>query len=349
MSKELAGSVTKTAESGRLSRKEAVAAKRAARALASALGTDVVKPMKEAAPAERAASRGASPVRRASKPVKKAAPAKRAAPGHAPSVTAGTVESRWGMGTELQVVELGQFSHADFDRFTAGFAVALVPGRPTPQTDSSVARLKDAVERMQRLSVRRPNVDPSDLLALALERVVDTIEASELAPSGRALTADQRAVLESVGSYVEDMPPLDERASELTRTRWEELRDSSLTTKEVAERLGVGDSRIRQRAGDRSLYSIPVDGKTRFPTFQFTGRRLDPDLDVYLETDPRGWSEVAKAIPGHAHPLAVAYVATHPSEELEVEGELVSPIDYLASGGSATLVAEVVASALTLA
>ncbi|MEO3939418.1 hypothetical protein V3N99_22140 (plasmid) [Dermatophilaceae bacterium Soc4.6] len=294
---------------------------------------------KEAAPAKRAAQGGARST--TGRAVRKAATAKRAAPAIA-------------VGSDVG----GHRASADLGKVTADFVAALAPENVVqPEADSSVARLLEAVERLRQLmSGRRIDVDPPALLAAALERFVDTIESSSgPEPSGRELTEEQRAVLESVGSYVEDMPPLEERASYRARARWEQLLEDSLATAQVAELLQVGESRIRQRAADRSLYSVTVAGRTRFPAFQFTASRpgganpRGPVAGAGLSGEPPGWGEVAKAIPEHAHPLAVAYVVTHPSEELGLQDELVSPVDWLASGGSAAVAADVIASALTLA
>lgn len=130
-----------------------------------------------------------------------------------------------------------------------------------------------------------------------------------------------------------------------TRLRGAQLRAQSLTTGQVADLLDVTPGRIRQRDADRSLSSIPVEGKTRFPTFPFAS--LERGLAA-SERELPGWSEVASALPQHAHPLAVVRVVHHVSEELEVDGQLVSPADWLAGGASASEAADLIFQALTL-
>jgi len=222
-------------------------------------------------------------------------------------------------GTETFVVRLSHLSRAEHSRASS---------------------VKDRLEIAAR---GLPHLDLFEAFTDFLEEVLSADGATE--PSGRELTQGQRDALESVGSYVEEMPPVPQRVSVTTRLRGAQLRAQSLTTAQVADLLEVTPGRIRQRAADRSLYSIQVEGKARFPAFQFLS--LAPGLAASRRELP-GWSEIAPAIPEHAHPLAVEHVLHHVSEELEVDDELVSPADWLASGGSAAEAADVIAQALTL-
>jgi len=103
------------------------------------------------------------------------------------------------------------------------------------------------------------------------------------------------------------------------------LRATALTTKEAAARLGVNDSRIRQRLADRALYGLKVDDEWRLPIFQFEeGGGLVPSIDRVL---PR--------LDASLSALAVFHWFTSPNPDLaspETNGEPVSPIAWLELG-----------------
>jgi excisionase family DNA binding protein len=93
---------------------------------------------------------------------------------------------------------------------------------------------------------------------------------------------------------------------------------------EAARLLGVNDSRIRQRLGERSLYGIKDGGAWRIPRFQFRGKRVVPSLPAVLP-----------AMPAELHPVAVKRWLTTPNPDLPLgpDDEATSPLDWLASGG----------------
>jgi excisionase family DNA binding protein len=93
---------------------------------------------------------------------------------------------------------------------------------------------------------------------------------------------------------------------------------------EAARLLGVNDSRIRQRLGERSLYGIKDGGTWRIPRFQFRGKRVVPSLPAVLP-----------AMPAELHPVAVKRWLTTPNPDLPLgpDDEATSPLDWLASGG----------------
>ena len=61
-----------------------------------------------------------------------------------------------------------------------------------------------------------------------------------------------------------------------------DLLAASLTTTQVAEKLGVASSRIPQRLSDRTIYGIRSGGRWRLPAFQFDGKRLVPSIGKVL-------------------------------------------------------------------
>ena len=103
------------------------------------------------------------------------------------------------------------------------------------------------------------------------------------------------------------------------------MRATALTTKEVAARLGVNDSRVRQRLAGRELYGLKVDDEWRLPIFQFEEKgSLVPNIDRVL---PR--------LDETLSPIAVFRWLTSPNPDLtsaETHDEPVSPIAWLRLG-----------------
>lgn len=112
----------------------------------------------------------------------------------------------------------------------------------------------------------------------------------------------------------------------LTATRYAAMLASSLTVAEAAALLGVSDSRIRQRIGNGTLYSVRVGKERRLPRFQFAEGVEVP-----------GVGEVLREIAEDVYPLSVENWFTRPNPDLyldEDEEEPVSPREWLLSGGS---------------
>jgi hypothetical protein len=104
------------------------------------------------------------------------------------------------------------------------------------------------------------------------------------------------------------------------------LISTAYSASEAAERLGVNESRIRQRRADRTLWAIEDRDGWVFPALQFedeAGRR----------GQIRGLDQVLRALPADLHPLSVAGFLTTPQADLRIGGQPVSPLDWLRSGG----------------
>ena len=101
---------------------------------------------------------------------------------------------------------------------------------------------------------------------------------------------------------------------------------TALNQREVAKRLEVGTSRVRQRLGDGSLYSLPCRGGKVCPRFQFaeTGGTLP------------GLEQVLAALSPDAHPVAVQRFFLTVSEDLESPemARPLSPREWLLAGHS---------------
>jgi len=97
---------------------------------------------------------------------------------------------------------------------------------------------------------------------------------------------------------------------------------------EVAVRLQVTSSRVRQLLGQRRLYGIRPGGRAWvIPSWQFAGDRLLPGVEM-----------VNQAIPQDCHPLAVDGFFHTDQPELEVGGTALSPLAWLQRGGDPSVV-----------
>lgn len=148
------------------------------------------------------------------------------------------------------------------------------------------------------------------------------------------LTAAEGAALASVGALAEE-------ADETPRLQAAALRmallQDSVSVSEAARICGVKDSRIRQRLIDGSLLGLrSTAGRDawRLPAFQFDGDRELPGL-----------ARVLKARRTDVDTLVAASFLITPQPDLEAEtGEPMTPRDWLATGGEAAVVADLIAA-----
>ena len=136
----------------------------------------------------------------------------------------------------------------------------------------------------------------------------------------------QQSVLRKLGASLEPL-----QASELgpiagLAAAHAELVSRWLAVAAVAKRLGVDTSRVRQRIYARSLYGFKHQSTWLVPAFQLRRRKLVPGLDAVLT-----------ALAPTLHPVAVSRWFTTPNADLVLGDAAVSPIDWLAAGGSPEL------------
>lgn len=197
-------------------------------------------------------------------------------------------------------------------------------------------QITSATEPMRKLLaslVRLEQHSGGESAADVLTWIADEAESHDL-QSRATLTDADEAALQSVGSYVSEMPSLTKRGSFLATVRGVGVRDSALSSAQVAEILGRTPARIRQRAKDRSLYCVSTDAGLAFPAVQFTDSGELP-----------GWSKVAPHLPPDAHPVEVEALLTAPTNELLLHGVATSPRDWLLGAGDPQRVAVFVAGA----
>ncbi len=143
-------------------------------------------------------------------------------------------------------------------------------------------------------------------------------------------TESEVAALRRAGVKVDTITAGSSEAIERAIDRYADLVANAVPLAAVAGRLGVTDGRLRQRIAKRELFAI--QGRRvgwRVPTWQIDGDGLVP-----------GVGKVLKALPDDAHPLTVSTFFLTPNPDLSIEGEPVSPIDWLRSGGQPAIAAQ---------
>ena len=177
------------------------------------------------------------------------------------------------------------------------------------------------------------SVTPADFERLVMEAVERTLPTRPPADGRRELTEGELRFLDEAGVDPAELAPRDRAASSplaLTAADYAALLATALTVPELAARLGVDESRVRQRLARHTLYGIK-DGKGwRIPRFQLDddGRAPVPGLQLVA---PR-WVG--------AHPVEVARWFTLPHVDLEdADGHPIPPRAWLQSGGDPQTVA----------
>lgn len=160
----------------------------------------------------------------------------------------------------------------------------------------------------------------------------DLIAGLRLLPAHRpgvaALTVDQSRLLDRVG--LEEDPAAYGALSADSIAQAARLISTAYSAADVAEGLGVNDSRVRQRRLARTLWAVDDGGRWVYPAVQFEQRpKVTPRLKVI-----RGLDRVLPALPSDLRPTAVAGFLLTPQPDLLVDGRPTSVRDWLISGGN---------------
>src|SRR5688572_8905137 len=159
---------------------------------------------------------------------------------------------------------------------------------------------------------------PDDIAEEARRFVVYVI--SEM-PTGRWATDPCKELSEGEIMVLEegglDLSPQEAGPDPLARTaaKYVALLASALTTKEAAQVLAVGESRIRQRLREGTLYGVKAGRENRLPAFQFEGGREVP-----------GIAEVLTRMDRSVHPVAVLNWFALPNPDLYLDEEEARPV-----------------------
>ena len=185
---------------------------------------------------------------------------------------------------------------------------------------------------------------PNDLGAMIAEHYAitgtDLAEALQSLPSIRphaAALSDAEAALFDESDFAEDDRAY-ARVTVETLGRVARLINTAYSGAQVAELLGVNESRVRQRRADRTLWAIQDRGGWVFPALQF-------EDDAGRRGQIRGLDQLLQVLPADLHPVSVAGFLTTPQPDLSVDGQSVSPLDWLRSGGDIRLVLDVAEAA----
>jgi hypothetical protein len=181
-------------------------------------------------------------------------------------------------------------------------------------------------------------------IAEAIEEILASSGVREPYPDPRSLlNAEQITLLERGGFELDRLDlgvddPIARAAMEFAL-----MRATGLTTRQAAKRLGVNDSRVRQRLGERALYGIRTAGEWRLPAFQFAAKGLVPGID-----------RVFPHVPVDLNPVAVQrWFHTpnpdlEPSEPGEASGRPFTPLEWLTTGNDPRAVADLAVGDLGL-
>ncbi len=198
-------------------------------------------------------------------------------------------------------------------------AKALAVGRVRVRTVSGLDRLLDVAGRGR---------DDDRYVAALLGAVADELERRQR-PS--VLPEGEQRIWETGGAVFSDPVAL-ERSQARKVAAFADLIDRSiLGDTALADFLGVDRSRISQRHSERSIYAFEFAEERCYPGWQFAGHRL-----------LRGLRPVLAALDPALHPLVVDHWFTTPNIDLAVDGDELSPVLWLATGGDAGALVELV-------
>jgi hypothetical protein len=181
-----------------------------------------------------------------------------------------------------------------------------------------------------------------ELVVTILRESADLIKKRQ--PRGGALSDEQVAFLIESGTFTPEK--FAEVSSRVARGDLAEAErktrlgavTASLSAAEVALRLGIDASRVRHRQAKGGLYAFIAGGKRRYPSWQFTDDPAQPVLP--------GLATVIKAFPHDKHPASIQGFMSTPQSSLRVDGERMTPPEWLLHGSDPQAVVNILDSFL---
>jgi hypothetical protein len=181
-----------------------------------------------------------------------------------------------------------------------------------------------SADELDQLLMDRFNLDRADLIA-----ALKSLPAQR--PWAATLTEDEADLLDSAG-FTEDPEAYAQVAADVI-AHMGRLYSTAYTAAEVAQGLGVNDSRVRQRRLAHTLWAIDDGGTWVYPGLQF--ERVDNGRGQTALKQVRGLDQV---LPGllaqNRHPTAVAGFLLAPQPELRIQEQPQSVRDWLLHGES---------------
>ena len=168
----------------------------------------------------------------------------------------------------------------------------------------------------------------------SLRRVLDQKEPEIYETSLTALPETEQQILIEGGARLRRSVERDLVAE--TAVQFAVLVENSLSSEDVAIRLQISASRVRQMVSERTLYTFYLNGKRWIPSWQLLRNSLVPNI-----------GEVNRAIPETLHPVGVTQWFHRENPELYVDDNmelLRTPRQWLAEGREHTRVASLAAS-----
>jgi hypothetical protein len=156
-----------------------------------------------------------------------------------------------------------------------------------------------------------------------LTAAVSQLQRTLYGESRDELTEPELRVLETGGFDLNSREQEGADPLALAAAEYAALLKTSLTTATVAAKLGVDQSRIRQRLAERTLYGFRQESHWLIPAFQFAQDQLLPGIGtVVSQLDPE------------LHPVTVMRWFLTPQPDLYVEAidRMLSPRDWLRLG-----------------
>ena len=181
-----------------------------------------------------------------------------------------------------------------------------------------------SADELDQLLMDRFNLDRADLIA-----ALKSLPAQR--PWAATLTEEEADLLDSAG-FTEDPEAYAQVAADVI-AHMGRLYSTAYTAAEVAQGLGVNDSRVRQRRLAHTLWAIDDGGTWVYPGLQF--ERVDNGRGQTALKQVRGLDQV---LPGllaqNRHPTAVAGFLLAPQPELRIQEQPQSVRDWLLHGES---------------
>lgn len=236
----------------------------------------------------------------------------------------------------LDLEEITQLSDAAVStRFGSGKSEVLLRLMLTQSTrDNSqlLTLIRNALVHEGRLVALVGRSNPRLSVDTFLELLTDTLENQPRPDLKRAesqFTEPEMAELVREGVIVSGEAKRGGAAAR-TAAEFAGLITNSLTVSEAGQLMAVDPSRVRQRLTNRTLYGVKVGRAWRIPIFQFGA-----------DGQVRGLDQVLVVLPPTLHPVAVQRWLTTPLPDLELEGEQLSPLEWLKSTGDPAPVIEI--------